>query len=136
MLSEPLYIAGFGCRRGCSEALLRSLLEQALAEYGLAASQLAGLASIASKQDEPGLLALAQRLGLPLHGLPLATLQTYESRLSQHSPIALRETGCSGVAEASALAAAEALAGRSAQLRITKRSNARATFALACARRD
>ncbi|MGH8436050.1 MAG: cobalamin biosynthesis protein [Pseudomonas sp.] len=135
MTVTPLYIAGLGCRRGCSEAALRELLEQTLPAYGLRLTDLNGLASIEHKRTEPGVLALAQTLGLPLVFFPAAQLAAFDSRLTQHSAIALRATGCAGVAEASALAQAEALSGRRAELLISKHSNASASFALAGARR-
>ncbi|RJG12759.1 cobalamin biosynthesis protein CobE [Pseudomonas cavernicola] len=135
MTVAPLYIAGLGCRRGCSEAVLRELLEQTLPAYGLHLVDLSGLASIEQKRTEPGLLALAQTLGLPLEFFSAAQLAAFDSRLTQHSAIALRAIGSAGVAEACALAQVEALSGSRAELLISKHSNASASFALASVRR-
>lgn len=124
-------VAGFGCRRGCSEQALRALLEQILQAHGVPLTALDALASIDAKRDEPGLLALALALGLPLVFFSVEQLNRFESSLSRRSAVALRETGCAGVAEASALAQAEALGGR-ARLRVEKHSSAEASVALAC----
>ena len=128
-----LYVAGLGCRRGCSADELQALLEDSLAERGLRAADLHALATLHGKLGEPGLAALAARLGLPLHGLTADELQRYEARLSAPSAAARRATGCAGVAEAAALALAERLAGAPAELTIAKRRSAAATLALACA---
>jgi len=128
-----LYVAGLGCRRGCSADELQALLEESLAAHGFSAAELHALASLDGKLDEPGLAALAACLGLPLHGLSANELQRYEARLSEPSAAARRVTGCAGVAEAAALALAERLAGAPAELLIAKQRSAAATFALACA---
>jgi cobalt-precorrin 5A hydrolase len=132
-----LYVAGFGCRRGCSEASLRTLLDSALREHGLCAEQIDGLATIDTKRAESGLSALAQTLGLALTLLPAAQLAMFAPRLTHRSQKVLENTGIAGVAEAAALALAETLAqseqqgGQRAELIIEKRKNADATFALA-----
>lgn len=130
---SPLYVAGLGCRRGCAADELQALLTDSLAERGLRAADLHALATLHGKLGEPGLVELAARLGLPLHGLTTDELQRYETRLSAPSAAARRATGCAGVAEAAALALAERLAGAPAELLIAKRRSAAATFALACA---
>ncbi|MET1076997.1 MAG: cobalamin biosynthesis protein [Pseudomonas sp.] len=124
-------VAGFGCRRGCSEQALRELLERTLQSQGLPLQALDALASIDLKQTEPGLLGLARSLGLPLVCFSAEQLARFEPLLSRRSAIALRETGCAGVAEASALAQAEALGGRPATLLMEKLSSAEASLALA-----
>lgn len=126
-----LLVAGFGCRRGCGAEELQRLLVASLSEYGINVADLHALASLDGKLGEPGLVALAEQLGLPLHGLCAERLREYEPRLTSHSAAARRVTGCAGVAEASALALAEALGGAPAKLLIAKRRSANATFALA-----
>ncbi|MES2821257.1 MAG: cobalamin biosynthesis protein [Pseudomonadota bacterium] len=125
-------VAGFGCRRGCSEQALRALLEQTLQAHGVPLAALDALASIEAKRDEPGLLALALGLGLPLVFFSAEQLARFESSLTRRSSIALRETGCAGVAEACALAQASALGDGPATLLIEKYSSAEASVALAC----
>ncbi|WP_121235205.1 cobalamin biosynthesis protein, partial [Pseudomonas aeruginosa] len=95
-----LLIAGIGCRRGCSAEHLRALLERTLGEYGRSLAELDALASIDGKRDEPGLRQLATLLERPVHFLAPAVLHDYEPRLLSPSAVALRETGCSSVAEA------------------------------------
>lgn len=126
---QALY-AGFGCRRGCPVETLAVLLRQTLAEHALPLSALRGIASIAPKAREPGLLALAERLGLPLVCFDATQLLGFKPLLSQRSPIAFAQTGCWGVAESAALA----LAGRdSAQpgLCVPRQRLGGATLALA-----
>ena len=131
-----LLVAGFGCRRNCSVEELHRLLEDSLRERGLHVGDLHALASLDGKLAEPGLAALAGQFGLPLHGLCVEQLRVYEPRLTSRSEAARRTTGCAGVAEASALALAEALGGASAELLIAKRRSVNATFALARARQE
>ncbi|PTQ73217.1 cobalamin biosynthesis protein [Pseudomonas sp. GV071] len=125
------YIAGIGCRAGCSEAELRQLLEQTLSANGLALADLAGLASLEHKCQEPGLCALALSLELPLAGFTAEKLQGMSARISAVSAAALRSVGAASVAEASALLQVEMLSGRHAALRIEKHSSAQATVAVA-----
>jgi len=133
-MNAPRYFAGLGCRRGCSENSLRELLESALREHGLDPDQLGGLASIDLKFDEPGLLALAKTLNLPLQLFSADQLAAFADRVTS-SAIVEREIGAANVAEASALAAAEAInkthGNPRAELVIRKFKNAEATFALA-----
>jgi len=129
--AHPVYVAGLGCERGCALALLVDLLEATLVRHGLSRQDLSALASIELKQDEPGLWALAEQLKVPIVFYPAALLHEYSDRLTQKSDIVLRETGCYGVAEAAALAHAEKLHGRQAELIIPKCKNRHATFAVA-----
>lgn len=128
---EPALFAGFGCRRGCSQHTLAALLQQTLAEHGLPLSAVRGIASIQAKADEPGLLALAEVLGLPLVCFEVGPLASVEHLLSQRSASAFAHTGCWGVAESAALA----LAARHSplpHLRVTRQVLDGATLALAC----
>ncbi len=59
------YAAGMGCRRGRSEGELEAFLRDNLEKYGVGLHELKALASIDLKRDEPGLAALANKLGLP-----------------------------------------------------------------------
>ncbi len=130
MPSTPTLIAGFGCRRNCSAAELRELLESALSAHDLKLADLVGLASIEHKRDEPGLLALASELQLPMAFFSAEQLAPWQQCLSQVSLHALQATGSAGVAEACALAQAGS-SGRRAELIATKQRSANATVALA-----
>jgi cobalt-precorrin 5A hydrolase len=129
-------VAGLGCRRGCPVDELQDLLLQCLAEASVSPAELVALASSEAKAEEPGLNALAERLGLPLHGLPVDILAAQEERLSQPSEPVREAVGSLGVAEAAALAQAETLFGGRAVLLIDKRRSASATCALACIRHE
>ena len=59
------YAAGLGCRRGKSEAELEAFLMENLKRSGVGSRELKALSSIDLKRDEPGLVALSQKLGLP-----------------------------------------------------------------------
>ena len=128
-----ILVVGLGCQRGCEVHSLLALLDSALAEAGIDRSRVTALASIERKHDEPGLLALAQRLNLPLQCFSAEQLAGYEHRLSHRSTLAFAHTGCYGVAESAALALAEQLSDSPARLLITRQKSAQATFALACA---
>ncbi len=72
------YGVGLGCRRGKSEADLEGFLRENLENCGVGLHELRALASIDIKKDEPGLLALADRLGLPF--------LTYSAQALQAAP--------------------------------------------------
>jgi cobalt-precorrin 5A hydrolase len=110
---------------------LLDLLQQALRPHGLQPADLSGLASSSHKRDEPGLRQLAEHLNLPLVWLSASQLNDYHQRLGQTSALSLQITGSAGVAEASALAQAEALSGQRAELLGAKLRSANATCALA-----
>lgn len=131
--TQPRLIAGLGCNRGCPLQALLALLDETLTRHGLQRSDLSALASIALKQDEPGLQALAAELHLPITFYPAAVLNEYRDRLSRRSEIVFRETGCYGVAEAAALACAERSVQHAhrAELLIPKQKNTDATLAIA-----
>ncbi|MDF3198840.1 cobalamin biosynthesis protein [Pseudomonas sp. 1912-s] len=124
---------GLGCQRGCPVDALLDLFNAALAEGGIERQRITALASLDRKQDEPGLLALAHALELPLTFFSAAELVPYEDRLSHKSETVFAHTGCYGIAESAALALAEQLSRRPATLLVTRQKTAQATFALACA---
>jgi cobalt-precorrin 5A hydrolase len=129
--SVPTLVVGLGCQRGCPASLLLELIEQALQNHGLKVEAITALASIDLKRSEPGLLALAEHLGLPLVFFSAAELSGFDAQLSHRSAIAFAHTGCYGVAESSALALLQRLGGRHGELLITRHKNQHATFALA-----
>ncbi|KTC27842.1 cobalamin biosynthesis protein CobE [Pseudomonas sp. ICMP 19500] len=128
-----ILVVGLGCQRGCEVHSLLALLDSALAEAGIKRSHITALASIEPKRDEPGMLALAQCLNLPLQFFYAEQLAGYEHRLSYRSALAFAHTGCYGVAESAALALAEQLSDSPARLLIPRKKNTQATLALACA---
>ncbi|HUF55990.1 MAG TPA: precorrin-3B C(17)-methyltransferase [Thermohalobaculum sp.] len=120
---------GLGASRGCPAHELAALADAVLAEAGVAPAALRGLFTLDLKADEPAMLALGDRLALPLRLFPAAELEAETPRLSAPSETVFAEVGCHGVAEAAALAAA----GPGARLAVTKRKTAHATAALAIA---
>jgi len=122
---------GVGCERGTSTQELVALVEACLAHAKVAPAAIAGLFSLDLKMDEPALLALAERLGVPLRFFSAAELEAETPRLLNPSEAVFREVGCHGVAEAAALAAA----GEEGRLVLGKERSRRATCAIALAPR-
>jgi cobalt-precorrin 5A hydrolase/precorrin-3B C17-methyltransferase len=128
LLLHPATIAiGVGCERGADPGELRELVSRCLQDAGLAPQSVAGIFSIALKAAEPAIHGLADRLGVPARFLEADRLLEETPRLSEKSEIVFRETGCWGVAEGAALAAA----GPDSRLVVAKQRSARATCAIA-----
>jgi cobalt-precorrin 5A hydrolase / precorrin-3B C17-methyltransferase len=123
----PLLALGVGCERGCPAGEIVDLVRSALKEAGLAAAAVAAVVSIELKLAEPGIHALAESLGVPARFFSSARLLAETERLSEHSAATFRATGCWGVAEGAALAAA----GPGGVLVVPKRKSRRATCAVA-----
>jgi cobalt-precorrin 5A hydrolase/precorrin-3B C17-methyltransferase len=123
----PVLALGVGCERGCDPAELASLVEETLDQADLADGAVALVASLDLKLDEAAVHALAARLDVPARFFTAAELMRETSRLATPSETVFRETGCWGVAEGAALAAA----GPEAALVVAKRKSARATCAVA-----
>ncbi|BFM38499.1 precorrin-3B C(17)-methyltransferase [Synechocystis sp. LKSZ1] len=97
---------GLGCVRGTSVQLIRQAIQATLTQYQLAPLALAGIASLDLKADEVGLLDYCQSQGLALHTFTPEQLNTIP--VPNPSPIVAQEVGTASVAEAAALAAAQA----------------------------
>ena len=98
----PTLVAGVGCRRGVSEDHLRELLLHTLEEHGLAAMSLAKIATADIKADEPGIIALAESLSLPI--------ETYDgARLNAVADAAVTGRSASGLHRPTASAAHDLL---------------------------
>jgi cobalt-precorrin 5A hydrolase/precorrin-3B C17-methyltransferase len=123
----PMLALGIGCERGCSAEEIADLARAALAEAGLAPGAVAAVVSVELKLAEPAIHALAAALGVPARFFPASRLLVETARLSERSPAAFRATGCWGVAEGAALAAA----GPDGALVVPKRKSQRATCAVA-----
>ncbi len=128
LILHPAMLAiGIGCERGASAEEVRALVMQCLARANLSPLAVAGIFSIALKAAEPAIHAVAQEFGVPARFFPAAELLAETPRLSERSDLVFRETGCWGVAEGAALAAA----GIDAVLAMSKQRSARATCAIA-----
>jgi cobalamin biosynthesis protein CbiG len=99
-----LLAAGLGCSRGASTEELAALLERACAALGADPAGLRCLASLDRKLDEPGLVALAQRLEVPLRGYPPERLA--QVPVPRPSEAVRHAVGTPSVAEASAMLSA------------------------------
>jgi cobalt-precorrin 5A hydrolase/precorrin-3B C17-methyltransferase len=127
VLHPPVLALGIGCERFCPAEEIAALAHDTLAEAGLAAAAVAAIVSIELKSGEPGILALAESLGVAARFFPAARLLAETPRLTRRSEAAFRATGCWGVAEGAALAAA----GPGGELIVPRRQSRRATCAIA-----
>jgi len=123
----PILALGIGCERGCSAEEISDLAYSTLAAAGLSPKAVAAIVSIELKLAEAGIHALVAELGVPARFFPAPRLLAETARLSERSAAAFRATGCWGVAEGAALAAA----GNDGALVVTKRKSRRATCAVA-----
>lgn len=103
-----MMVAGIGCRKGAAQEDILSAIETALETHGLAVTALTALATASLKRDEPGILAAARRLDLPLLVVENAELKAAESRTLSRSQASLEAANTPSVSEAAALAAAGA----------------------------
>jgi cobalt-precorrin 5A hydrolase/precorrin-3B C17-methyltransferase len=127
LLNPPVLALGVGCDRGCPPEELAALVRDTLEAEALAPGAIACVASIDLKMDEPAVNALAAQLGVPVRFFTPAQLAAEAPRLKNPSDVVLKETGCPGVAEGAALAAA----GADAELVVPKLKTKRATVAIA-----
>ena len=128
-------VAGMGCRRGVPAEELEQLLRDTFRAYNLSLSSLACIASATLKQDEPGLLALSVKYGVPLLCYESEKLNAlFEDVVNgdagcqalNPSANARRLVGVWGVAEPAAL-----LASGASRLLVAKQTAERATIAVA-----
>ena len=117
---------GIGCRKGCPEGDILDLMNQAIALLPSPAD-VAGMFSVADKAGEPGLVAAAAALALPLAFLDRAVLQLVAGGAQSCSRRVEEMFGLPSVAETAALAGA----GAGAVLLVTRRSSPTATCAIA-----
>jgi cobalt-precorrin 5A hydrolase/precorrin-3B C17-methyltransferase len=123
----PILALGIGCERGCPAEEIAELAMESLASVGFAPEAVAAVVSVELKTDEPGIHVLAERLGVPERFFAAERLLDETPRLSERSAAAFRATGCWGVAEGAALAAA----GPGGALIVAKRKSRGATCAIA-----
>jgi len=127
----PVLALGIGCERGCPAEEIAELAAQTLADSGLSPAAVAAIVSIELKLAEPGIHQMARQLGVPARFFSAARLLDETPRLTTRSEAVFRATGCWGVAEGAALAAA----GPGGALVVGKRVSRRATCAVARAAR-
>ncbi|MCK2095869.1 cobalamin biosynthesis protein [Thauera aromatica] len=100
----PRLTLGLGCDRGTPEATIARAVDEALAQAGARLEDVAAVASIALKADEPGLLALARRHRWRIAFHPPEVLA--DVAVPNPSETVRRYTGTPSVSEAAALLAA------------------------------
>ena len=138
-------VVGMGCRRGVARQHLENLLQSSLEANDLSQACIKCIATADIKGDEPGLLELAERMGVPLVCFGADELNSVFSSLSDGqerrpgeqarnlpdlgptpSETARRLVGVWGVSEPSAL-----LASGAEQLLVKRHKSDRATVAIA-----
>jgi cobalt-precorrin 5A hydrolase/precorrin-3B C17-methyltransferase len=120
---------GIGCERGAEPAAVCLLAHKALAQAGASPQAVGCIVSVDLKAAEPAIHALAAELDVPARFFTAERLRDETSRLVHPSEAAYRATGCWGVAEGAALAAA----GLGGSLLVPKQIGERCTCALALA---
>ncbi|MGB1918956.1 MAG: precorrin-3B C(17)-methyltransferase [Candidatus Puniceispirillales bacterium] len=118
---------GVGASRDCPSDEMAELVSGLLSDHELSPHIIAGIWSVDLKADEPAMLALADRLAVPLRFYPADHLDRETPRVAQPSQVVFDEIGTHSVAEASALAAA----GKGGYMLAGKRKTAHATAAIA-----
>lgn len=94
-------VVGMGCRRGKSAEELSGFLDRVLSSRGLFRQQVVRLCSADLKRDEPGLLKLAESLGVTLQTYSAAKLEAAEGVFGR-SEFVYRAAGTGNVCERSA----------------------------------
>ena len=133
----PTLVAGVGCRRGVAAEHLRELLEATLKQRGLSIHSVGKIATADIKAEEPGIIALAASLGVPLEIYPAEELNAVGNRLTasespesdpnRPTPSAAQNLlGVFGVSEPAAMLAAGA-----ERLVVPRTKSDRATVAVA-----
>ena len=122
-----MIVAGIGCKRGTGAADIEAAIRAALARGGLAIDRLGAIATIAIKEDEFGIAAVAKKLGLRLVLVPEHELKKAAPHTRTKSERVVTLIGVPSVAEAAALAAA----GTGARLIVARLVAGSATCALA-----
>jgi cobalt-precorrin 5A hydrolase/precorrin-3B C17-methyltransferase len=116
-LFTPSLVVGVGASKGAPAEEILELVRTTLEDAGLDVRSLHGLASVDAKAEEPGLLAAAAELGVPVRFFTADELAAVSVPNPSEAPLAA--VGTPSVAEAAALLAADA-----AELLVPKRKSA------------
>ncbi|EST22366.1 precorrin-3B C(17)-methyltransferase [Streptomyces roseochromogenus] len=101
LLRPPSLVVGVGASKGAPEAEILGLIEETLREAGLSVRSVTELATVDAKSEEPGIVAAAGRLGVPLVTYSAGELAAVEVPNPSEAPLAA--VGTPSVAEAAAL---------------------------------
>jgi cobalamin biosynthesis protein CbiG len=121
------FVLGVGVSATATPADAILLSERAIALSGLPPERIAAVATIASRQHDPVVAALAGHFRCGIRSFDAAALEAETPRLGNPSETLFARIGCHGVAEAAALAAA----GKGAALIVEKMAAHGATVAIA-----
>ncbi|GHA11320.1 MULTISPECIES: precorrin-3B C(17)-methyltransferase [Streptomyces] len=124
LLRPPSLVVGVGASKGAPAEEVLALVEEALREAGLSPRSVAELATVDAKAQEPGIVAAAERLGVPLVTYPAEELAAVEVPNPSDAPLAA--VGTPSVAEAAALV-------RGGELLVPKRKSAARPAMATCA---
>ncbi|MBV7695162.1 precorrin-3B C(17)-methyltransferase [Streptomyces sp. TRM70350] len=121
VLRPPSLVVGVGASKGAPAGEVLALIEGTVREAGLSPRSIAELATVDAKAGEPGIVAAAERLGVPLVTHSAERLAAVEVPNPSDAPLAA--VGTPSVAEASALIGG-------GELLVPKRKSAMATCAV------
>ncbi len=118
-------VLGIGCNRGTPAAEIDEFIALHLAQLSLSPKSVCCVASVAAKRDESGLIAFAERMGVPLRCFESDELNqvAFPSPPSEYARAAV---GVAGVAEPAAI-----LASNGGRLLLNKVKSANVTLAVA-----
>jgi cobalamin biosynthesis protein CbiG len=121
---SPRLVVGVGCSLNCPPAELLALVDATLAEAGATPADVAALATVDRRVNEPAMVQTAAHHGWPLRTFPADELATIE--VPTPSAVVAAHVGTPSVAEAAALRTANA-----STLVVRKRRSPHATCAIA-----
>ncbi|GAB7107509.1 precorrin-3B C(17)-methyltransferase [Streptomyces phaeofaciens JCM 4814] len=124
LLRPPSLVVGVGASRGAPAEEVLGMIEGALRDAGLSPHSVAELATVEAKAEEPGIVAAAARLGVPLVTYAAGELAGVEVPNPSDAPLAA--VGTPSVAEAAALV-------RGGELLVPKRKSAGVPATATCA---
>ncbi|MFE7978564.1 precorrin-3B C(17)-methyltransferase [Streptomyces shenzhenensis] len=124
VVRPPTLVVGVGASRGAPVEEVLELVADALRDAGLSAASVAELATVDAKSGEPGIVAAAARLGVPLVTCSAEELARVDVPNPSAAPLAA--VGTPSVAEAAALL-------RGGELLVPKRKSAARPAMATCA---
>ena len=125
ILRPATLVAGIGCNRHTSMEEIKVLLNDVLKTNHLASASLGRIATIDLKADEPGLLALAETLDLPIDFFSRQALRRVEGIRTPSARVE-KHVGVKSVCEAAAI-----LASQMGTLIVPKQTSPNVTVAIA-----
>jgi len=117
--------AGIGCNRGTPLREIRAMLFEVLEKYELSPRSLSCIASIDLKNDEPGLLKLAEDLDIPINFYSKTNLKQVKT-IATPSAVVEKHVGVKSVCEAAAI-----LSTKMGKLIVPKQRSRNVTVAIA-----